>query len=233
MQASGSSIPVPFPPQRICILGAGRFGYLAARRLGQRYPEAAFLVSDHREEKLEGIERDFGSAILVGEPQTALENLWVDDQTWIIPAVPVHVACQWLVRELKKAGRVEHLPIPAGVEEQIPNPYRATGGAICASFATFICPDTCNEPDEICTHTKSPRRGNLFEKLAGIEVPGFDVIVVRSWQLAPGVGGYPKGSLTEVLKKIRQTPQGCYLLATSCRCHGVIDALSWEGAQSS
>ena len=233
MQASDASIPVPFPPPKICILGAGQFGRLAVQRLSKRYPEASFLVVDERKEKLKGLEKDFGLSALAEDLQTFLENTWVDKGTWIVPAVPIHFAYQWVIHELKKVGQIEQLPIPAGVEEQIPNPYRATGGAICASFATFICPDTCSEPDEICTHTKSPRRGNLFEELAGIEVPGFDVIVVRSWQLAPGVGGYPKGSLTEVLKKIMQTPQGCYLLATSCRCHGVIDALGWECAQSS
>lgn len=228
MQASGASFPVPFPPPRICILGAGQFGRLASQRLGRRYPEASFLVVDERREKLEGIERDVGLPVLAEDLQTFLDNPWITEGTWIVPAIPIQFAFEWVIHELQKSGECAHLPIPAGVAEQIPNPYRAAGGSLCASFATFICPDTCNEPDEICTYTRNPRPGNLFEVLAQIQVPGFDVIVVRSWQLAPGVGGYPYGSLSAVLKQIMESPKGRYLLATSCRCHGVIDALSWE-----
>jgi len=219
-----------FPPQKICIVGAGHFGYLAAQRLSRRFPEASFLVADQRKEKLERIERDFGLPVFAEDILAFPENPWVDDGTWIIPAVPIHFAFQWVLNDLKKTGRVERLPMPETVEAQIPNPYRAANGSLCASFATFICPDYCNEPDEICTYTKSPRQGNLFEELAKIKVPGFDTIVVRSWQLAPGVGGYPQDCLKKVSEKIAENTEGYYLIATSCRCHGVIDALKWQGA---
>jgi hypothetical protein len=52
------------------------------------------------------------------------------------------------------------------------------------------------------------------------------VVVVRSWQLAPGVGGYPAKYLEERLHEVSRRA-GTYLVATSCRCHGVIDLLSW------
>ena len=231
MQASGASFPAPFPPPKICILGAGQFGRLAAQRLSRRYPEAAFLVVDERRERLEGITREVGLPVLAEALQTFLDNPWISEPTWIVPAIPVQFAFEWVMHELQKRGRCERLPVPEGVAEQIPNPYRAAGGSLCASFATFICPDSCNEPDELCTHTGKPRPGNLFEVLAKVEVPGFEVIVVRSWQLAPGVGGYPYASLGAVLQQITATPKGCSLLATSCRCHGVMDALSWERTQ--
>lgn len=228
MQVSDSAIPGPFPPQRICILGAGQFGRLAAQRLSRRYGQASFLVVDERREKVEGIARDLGLPVVVENLQAFLDHPWFDETTWIVPALPLHFAFQWVIHDLRKHGRVEPLPIPEAVAEQIPNPYRAAGGSLCASFATFICPNTCNEPDEICTYTKKPRPGNLFEVLARIEVPEFEVIVVRSWQLAPGVGGYAGRSLSTVLHQISETPKGRFLLATSCRCHAVIDALRWE-----
>jgi hypothetical protein len=220
--------PGMFPPQRICIVGAGHFGYLAAQRLKHRFPEASYLVVDQRKEKLDRIAEDFKIAALSEDLLSCFENPWIDDRTWIIPAVPIHFAFQWLLHELKKSGRVEPLPVPASVETQIPNPYAAPSGSVCASFATFICPDTCNEPDEVCTHTRGPRQGNLFEHFAEIHVPNFDVLVIRSWQLAPGVGGYPTGSIKAVCARIAESPEGHYLIATSCRCHGVIDALGWK-----
>lgn len=229
MQASHDSMPVPFPPPRICILGAGKFGRLAAERLGRRYPQASILVVDERREMLEGISRDFGLPVLAEALHQFLDTPRIDRETWIVPALPIHFALEWLVHELNKIGRSDHLPVPAAVLDQIPNAYQAASGSLCASYATFICPDNCNEPDQICTVTKSPRPGNLFEVLARIEVAGFQVHVVRSWQLAPGVGGYPAESLNRVRDRITATPRARCLLATSCRCHGVIDALSWDG----
>ena len=228
MQDFDETFPGLFPPQRIGIVGAGHFGYLAAQRLSRRYPEASFLVVDHRREKLDRIERDFRLPVHAEDLPSFFEDAWVDDKTWIIPAVPVHFAFAWLLHELQKTGCAEPLPVPETVTAQIPNPYQAPSGSLCASFATFICPDTCNEPDAMCTYTKAPRRGNLYEELAKITVPGCDVIVIRSWQLAPGVGGYPGSILKGVLDKITNGPEGCRLIATSCRCHGVIDALRWQ-----
>jgi hypothetical protein len=222
--------PGIFPPQKIDIVGAGHFGYLAAERLTRRFPEASFLVFDQRREKLDRIAKDFGITICTEDIPSFFENARVDEKTWIIPAVPIHFAFEWLLHELKKSGGAHPLPVPESVTGQIPNPYRAPSGSLCASFATFMCPDTCSEPDEICTYTKGPRRGNLFEDLARINVPDFDVVVIRSWQLAPGVGGYPGGSVKEVWKKIGERAEGRYLIATSCRCHGVIDAFEWKRA---
>jgi hypothetical protein len=220
--------PGLFPPQKIGIVGAGHFGYLAAQRLTRRFPKASFLVVDQRRKKLDRIAKDFGIAICTEDAPSFFDNAWVDAQTWIIPAVPIHFAFGWLLHELKKSGGAEPLSVPASVAEQIPNPYRAPNGSLCASFATFMCPDYCSEPDEICSHTKGPRLGNLFEELARINIPDFDVVVIRSWQLAPGVGGYPGGSVKEVWERIGKSPEGRYLIATSCRCHGVIDALAWK-----
>ena len=229
MQDFDASFPDLFPPERICIVGAGHFGYLAAQRLSRRYPGASFLVVDQRGEKLDRIGEELGLPMRAEDLASFFENPWVDDRTWIIPAIPVHFAFQWLLHALKKLGHAEPLPVSEAVDAQIPNPYRAISGSLCASFATFICPDYCNEPDEICTYTKNPRPGNLFEELGKIVIPGCEVIVIRSWQLAPGVGGYPRIYLKRVLEKIANGPPGCCLIGTSCRCHGVIDALRWGG----
>lgn len=222
--------PGIFPPRKIAIVGAGHFGYLAARRLTRRFPEASFLVFDQHREKLDRIAGDFGVSVFIEDAPSFFENARADEQTWIIPAVPIHFAFEWILNELKKSGNAKRLPVPASVPGQIPNPYPAPSGSLCASFATFMCPDTCNEPDEICTYTKGPRRGNLFEALARIVVPEFGVAVVRSWQLAPGVGGYPEISVREVWERIGESPGGQYLVATSCRCHGVINAFEWKRA---
>ncbi len=218
--------PDIFPPRKIRIIGAGRFGRLAAERLKQRFPDAVLSITDRDATKIEAVSRDLG---IPGEVDDSIENIIgiePPDELWLIPAVPVHVGFEWASRELERFGGTLRLHVPEEVDSKVPNPIRAPSGTLYASFATFICPDYCKEPEEICTHTGKARPGNLYSVFARVSAPGFDVVVLRSWQLAPGVGGYPGRSLSDLLAKIRSRP-GRYLVATSCRCHGVMDALEW------
>lgn len=227
MDQASTAFPKPFPPKTIWIFGAGKFGTIAAQRLKKRYSSAHFLVVDSKAERLERIANELGLPVYLADALSFFFQAEAPDDYWIVPAVPVHVAYEWMLSELEKAGRVNKVPVPHVVDPQVPNPFRVESGTLYASFATFICPDACSEPQDICTFTKEPRLGNLFEVLRGIQVPGYSVVVVRSWQLAPGVGGLTVGYLKEKLAELKATP-GRNLVATSCRCHGVLDALEWK-----
>ncbi|MFW6240200.1 MAG: hypothetical protein ACOC98_06260 [Thermodesulfobacteriota bacterium] len=48
--------------------------------------------------------------------------------------------------------------------------------------------------------------------------------MVRSHQLAPGVGGVRPDQLWRLLRQVSDTP-GLQAVATACRCHGVVTAL--------
>jgi hypothetical protein len=219
--------PDIFPPRRIRILGAGRFGRLAAQRLKERFPNAQFWVTDKEGEKVDRICAELGISGEVGECISSLCKTRLDDDLWIIPSVPVHVGFEWVLRELGPLGKARKVAVPDEVDSKVPNPLRAASGALYASFADFLCPDYCNEPGEICTHTGKKRQGNLYEVLGAAGVAGFNVHVLRSRQLAPGVGGYPGRSLRNLAAAIGAKPGG-WLVATSCRCHAVIDALEWS-----
>ena len=209
------------------MLGAGRFGRLAAERLKSRFPEALLSVVDRDERRVAEISGELKIPGEVEECISSMDREAPDDDLWVVPSVPVHVAFEWVLRELGRTGNCRSQPVPEEVDVQVPNPIRAASGAVYASFATFLCPDYCGEPGEICTHTGEKRPGNLYEVLSGVNVPGFEVFVLRSWQLAPGVGGYPGRSLRELAAGVRAKPGG-YLIATSCRCHGVINGLEWS-----
>lgn len=215
------------PPRRIRILGAGRFGRLAAERLKPRFPGALLTVTDRDAAKIDEIARELGIPGDVQECIGSISDIEPTDDLWVVPAVPVHVGFEWVVNQLQKVGEVRRLPVPQEVELEVPNPIRAASGTLYASFATFVCPDYCSEPEEICTYTGKERPGNLYEVFGGVRASGFNTAVLRSWQLAPGVGGYPAGSLGELLARVGSRPGG-YLVATSCRCHGVMDALEWR-----
>jgi hypothetical protein len=229
---SSKNLPVKvfpdiFPPREIRILGAGRFGRIAAERLKRRFPDSVLSVADKEAEKVESIGRELGIRGEIVDSVRSITESPVSEDIWIIPAVPVHVGFEWVLRGLGRIGEVQRLSVSEDVDSQVPNPIRSPSGTLYASFATFICPDHCSEPDEICTHTGKARPGNLYEVFDAIRVPEFDVAVLRSWQLAPGVGGYPARSLNDLLARITAR-SGKYLVATSCRCHGVIDALEWR-----
>ncbi len=209
------------------ILGAGHFGALAAKRISRRNPGKSVVVVDEDYEKLEGL-KSLPVKIHEEDALAFLSKNLTTPPEWIVPAVPVHVAFEWLVEELKKEKvNFRRLDVPEEVDNQVPNPFRMSGKTLYASFADFVCPDNCSEPEEICTKTKQPRKGNLFEVLAKIDLPGYTPVVLRSHQLAPGVGGYTPEALKEVYRKVL-SGAGKYLVATSCRCHGVIDALEWS-----
>jgi hypothetical protein len=223
--------PDMFPPREICILGAGRFGRIAAERLKARFSNSSLCLVDKEVEKVEAISREFQIRGVVADSLEYMTEFPVSEaskETWIIPAIPVHVGFEWVLHELGRIGKIKKLPVPEDAASQVPNPIRSPSGTLYGSFATFLCPDYCNEPDEVCTHTGKVRPGNLYEVFQAISLPEFDVAVLRSWQLAPGVGGYPVRSLKELFESIR-TRSGKYLVATSCRCHGVVDAVEWRG----
>ncbi len=217
-------------PSRIWVLGAGRFGELAVKRLTRRLPQVRLDVIDVRRDKLDGIRSRHDHPYLRLEEGDGLARLDGEDlpeDLWVVPAVPRHVAFHWLLNRLKRMGSAAVVPVPLEVDEQVPNPYRVADGTVYASHATFLCPDSCSEPDDICTYTKRPRPTNLFEILSRIQVPEYRAMVVRSRQLAPGVGGYPMAQLHRTYDQIR-AHAGRFLVSTSCRCHGVINAMVWE-----
>jgi len=218
------------PPGEIWVLGLGKFGMLAWKRLGKRFPRASFVLVEEREEKIRGIQERETLKIVARDATGFLLDVQVPRGVWIIPAVPVHVAFRWLLGRLGPSRAASSIPLPREIDPRVPNPLRRGEETIYTSFATFLCPDGCNEPDEICTYTKKARPGNLYEELSRLEIPGFRTHLLRSLQLAPGVGGYPGRSLEDLYEEVLKSP-GNHLVATSCRCHGVMNALSWRATR--
>lgn len=140
--------------------------------------------------------------------------------SWIIPLLPVHLAWEWCRMKIG-LDRLVRAWLSSGIDSRLPNPMHGTNGDIYVSHADFICPDDCSEPKEICTVTKRPRKQDMFARLEAFHYKEYPSIVLRSRQLAPGIGGVSPGQLFSFLKKIQQH-KGSLLLCTACRCHGVI-----------
>lgn len=208
----------------IWIIGLGQFGSIAYSRLSETHPDSRFILVDPVEENL----------LKCGGPTTTLTNsdgvkfLESNLKTgrnpdWIIPALPVHLAAEWILVHLGPA-RLRRISPPSKIDTHLPNPIRGGDGNIYVSHADFRCPDDCDEPRDICTITRKKRKQDMFELLAGLNIKPFNAINIVSRQLGPGIGGYRADQLLEMKAAVEQTT-GPVLLSTACRCHGVITGL--------
>jgi hypothetical protein len=124
---------------------------------------------------------------------------------------------------------VQKIAVPNDLIAALPNPIKGKTGQLYISIADFKCPEDCLEPDEICTYTAEPRLMILHEFLKSIQLKDFKSVVIRSHQLAPGVGGYKPEALFEALKEIKAT-RAPLMISTACSCHGVVDAFKYSAS---
>ena len=210
--------------EEVWIIGLGRFGSMAFQRLSASGQNRHFILVDPVGAnllKFKGptttLEVSDGVAFL----NTHLINSRKAD--WIIPALPVHLAAEWILVYLG-TKRLRRIPPPSHIETMIPNAIIGTEGNIYASHADFRCPDDCDEPRGICSVTRKKRKKDMFDLMRNLDIEPYKALNIRSHQLGPGIGGYRPEQLTALVETVKQA-RGPILLSTACRCHGVITAL--------
>ncbi len=208
----------------VWIIGAGEFGEKAAVRLRLKYPEAAITVVDLDRSALNRVE-GVATAVVLGDGAVYLaEHLSVSEKPdWIVAAVPVHLAFEWICMRLAPAYRIEKLAVPEALMQKLGCVFTGEGGRVYTSLADFVCPNNCPEPADLCSVTGKPRPVDLYKELSAVDSYQMTPVIVRSRQLSPGVGGYRPADLFDALRKV-ETCHGPLLLGTACRCHSVLDA---------
>jgi hypothetical protein len=210
--------------EEIWIIGVGHFGTIAFQRLSQDVKDRHFVLVDPLEEHLQKCKSPTATLQVSDGIDFCQKHLKKDRQPdWIIPALPVHLAAEWILLYLGPK-RLRRIPLPAVLEALVPNPMYGPEGNLYVSHADFRCPADCDEPRDICTVTQNIRPQNMFELLVDIDIESFKPLTIRSHQLGPGIGGYRPEQLFETLTHVKQT-QGPIALSTACRCHGVITGL--------
>ena len=213
--------------KEIWVIGTGQFGLLAAERLAKIHAKHHFVLVDLDRENLlrgDGPNRTLEQMDGVFFLDQRLHDAKAPD--WIIPALPIHLAAEWCLvqQDLKGLRRIN---LPSDIDQVVPNPIRDPAGNIYTSHADFLCPDDCDEPADICTVTQMRRNTNMFELLGKIRIPKIQSLVVRSYQLAPGIGGYRPRQLFDLLKRVEKIEEDL-MLSTACRCHGVMTGLGYR-----
>jgi threonine dehydrogenase-like Zn-dependent dehydrogenase len=173
----------------IIIIGAGHFGQRAVTLLSS-VPHTSLWLVDRDVTKLKKI-GNIGAERIAEDGIRFLANHFsqLAPSTFIIPAVPAHVAFEWLRTYINKRGTVEQVPVPKNFARRLPHPSDGREGSLLTSYADFRCPEDCPEPTNRCTVTGKKRGTPLYRLLTEAEPRGFSVHVIRSHQLAPGVGG--------------------------------------------
>jgi hypothetical protein len=217
--------------ERFWIIGAGRFGQIAVERIRRKKADAAVTVVDKES-------TDLGHGNVSAIQQDGIQWLAAKLQPkapvdMVVPAIPVHVAYEWLKSNLSERYKINPIDIPDKWLARMPNAMRGAVGQAYVSHADFICPDNCPEPKTICTHTGKPRPMDLFRLLAGLDFDDVLPIVIRSHQLLPGVGGIYPGEFFDALYTVCSNRQRALMIATACRCHGVVDFFRLEERASS
>jgi hypothetical protein len=214
------------PTHTYLIIGCGHFGSRAVKTLLQKDPHSKIIVVDKSKKALQKVSR-LPIETIISDGIFYLSQFLSEGRktNYIIPAVPLHLAFEFILSQLKPLGaKRKRIPSILG----LPNPVSGKTGDLYISLANFLCSEDCPEPAQYCTITKKRRSKPLYQILNDLE-GAFESRVIRSQQLASGVGGFQPKVLINLLKDIQKKKDSgrTILISTASRCHGVTSALSF------
>ena len=213
-------------PHTYLIIGCGHFGSRAAEKLFQKDFRSKIIVVDKSKKALQNISR-LPIETIISDGIFYLSQFLSEgrETNYIIPAVPLHLAFEFILSQLKPLGaKRNRIPPISG----LPNPVSGKAGDLYTSLANFLCSEDCTEPAQYCTLTKKRRPEPLYSILNDLE-GAFESRVIRSQQLGPGIGGFRPRALLNLLEDIKSKKNSgrSILVSTASRCHGVTSALSF------
>jgi hypothetical protein len=215
----------PLPENAVLIVGAGHFGQRAVRMLSGKSDSPVYVV-DRDQSHLARINDRLVKPIVCDGIRFLVENFpFFSPSNIVIPAVPVHLAFEWLITYLSDDFPVKRISVPEDTRSSLPHTWHTGDGSLLVSYADFRCPDDCPEPADYCTVTGEKRDKPLYQLLGELHVMDFNVHVIRSHQLAPGLGGYRVDNLLEMVRKITSQGAEKWMIGTACKCHGTLSAM--------
>jgi len=210
--------------EEMWIIGVGRFGQLAFHRLSEAGRDRRFVLVDPVAENLKRCKSATARLEISDGIEFLEKNLTgVRNPDWIIPALPVHLAAEWILLHMGPA-KLKRVPLPSELDRLVPNPIPGSEGNLYVSHADFRCPSDCDEPRNICSITRKMRHQNMYDVLLNVSIKPFNSLNIRSYQLGPGIGGYRPEQLLKLKTSVEQAASPV-LLSTAYRCHGVITGM--------
>jgi hypothetical protein len=211
---------------QVFIIGFGKFGQLTLPKVSQRWPKARIWIMDPVPEHLTRGERFSAVRVLdKGEDFLWKHQNQLASEDWIIPAVPFHLAGDWVKRVLSRDRAVRKIKPPRNLGKGLPFTLYLNKD-FYVSLADFECPENCPSPQGFCFKTRDPRPQRLREILDIQSLSRGTLTFIKSEQLAPGLGGFTFGELKRTGELLLRADPPLFL-ATVCPCHGVISGFTW------
>ncbi len=226
MATNPTEIPQALLEDRVLIIGAGHFGQRAWRIL--RAAGKKVFILDKKGEAFEHEGGDYATGLCADGVSFLLENFpRLRPETIIVPALPLHLAFEWLKGYLAGTIHISKRDVPEDFLPSCPHRWKASEGSVLLSYSDFICPDDCPE-QAYCTVTGQRRDKPLNAFIEESRLDGWKVVVIKSRQLAPGLGGYSAGDLAHLGGVVLKGSPGKWIAATACSCHGIATAFETE-----
>lgn len=208
------------------MFGGGQFGRRAVELLRKAAPSSNIVVVDRAPVRDLPVERE----IICADGVEWLAEHFTPDAgaKKIIPALPLHLAADWIKKKLSDEHRIVRASeIPDERLHLFPHPIHFSLSHVVMSHANFLCPPNCSEPDALYTYTQMRRPLALYRLLERIDFGNFVPLIQRSRQFASGVGGFFPEDLWCLLERAKLLPSTSLLIGTACKCHGIIDILCY------
>lgn len=210
------------------IVGGGKYGVEAAIYL--RKNSRSFVVLDPNPEclavkelnlqRVAEIEAGMEGEYFIASDISSLADIVLKlNPEYVFPTAPIHVAAEAVRLKFGFKPWTEVVDcIAAGL------PFRVIvssgrGGLVVSYNRDHDCLEKCSAPD-ICPVTKI-RKPCPMHELIRFAWP--EAVVMVSQQLEPGLGAVSGRDFVDLIRKAEKSDR--IVVATACRCHGVITAL--------
>ncbi|MBE8538946.1 hypothetical protein [Geoglobus acetivorans] len=207
------------------VFGGGKYGLEAARHLISEGRE--FVVIDVDENCPVRVNFDLPeyrkgtrkSSFVKGGMRELIDIFFDLQPEYVFPTAPIHVAGAFLMEHLGFEVWYEGVDFAlAGIPMKVV--VSAGRGSVVVSYnRDRDCIPKCRAPD-VCPVTGIKKPAPMYE-LVRFAVP--DGFVIESHYLQPGLGAIRGERLREMVEWAESRENA--LVATACRCHGVITAL--------
>ncbi len=195
------------------VVGGGRFGFKAVKFLLAKKRD--FVVLDPSEDC--EVAKTFKDNFVKAKAEDLPKFIEELKPEWIFPTAPIHVVAEAIKHRFKPWNEKVN-EILSGLPMKV---IVSVGrGSIVLSYnRDDFCVENCSSP-EICPVTKIKRPCPMFEL---IKFACNEARVLISHQLAPGIGAIRGEEFSAILEESKKAKK--IVVATACKCHGVITAL--------
>ncbi|MCS7119301.1 MAG: hypothetical protein RMH75_05815 [Archaeoglobaceae archaeon] len=195
------------------IVGGGKFGLKVVEYMLNKNRD--FIVLDPNENC--EVAKKFKDKFVKAEAKELTKFVEKLKPEWIFPTAPIHVAAEAFKNQFKTWNEKIN-EIIAGFPMKVVVSI-GKGNLVVSYNRDKLCISNCNSPD-FCPVTKIKRPCPMFE-LVNFACPEAKVLI--SHQLSPGIGAIKGEDFIEVIKDSKKMEK--IVIATACRCHGVLTAL--------